>query len=531
MAISKYQIIAEGVTETTQKVEKLTKTIGEYNKSSDVTKEVTNKVEKAYKDLERTTNELKDAEQKLTSENISSGKAWNTIQQQLKLVTEEQKKLDEAIKKTNNTILENIATQAKFERQQKASSEALKQMAEAQRQASIKAAQAQKEENDERERAIRDLNRYKLQAQAAIREIGNQENVYKKKSSTGMDLVYFETQIREAKEGIEAIQSEFGDELKSEINHAWNGIRWSELNNGFREARDEADDLSRKIIKAKENLAKLSADPIGNKEEIDVLNEKIENYRKTMNDLIDSQKKITEEKGKENNLTDEQIEKDKELLEKVRQRMEMLIQEKEQAVEFKQITDEKNDAERQLISLYKEQYQLENKITKLSTDEKGKISAISIKQHQNEIGALKQELNLTKSHIAEIKKEVDLKGQYKGKIKEVINELENERKITNAHNKDLQNQGDILSKTIKNFAKFTIYYQSLRLLRQGISQALETMRNLDKAMTNVRLVTEGSVEDTNRLAQEYNQLAKEMGATTTAVAEGAGEWFNESRDH
>ena len=69
------------------------------------------------------------------------------------------------------------------------------------------------------------------------------------------------------------------------------------------------------------------------------------------------------------------------------------------------------------------------------------------------------------------------------------------------------------------------------MLQEGIQKALDTMKELDKAFTDIQMVTGDSKEETAQLAQDYNKLAKEMGATTQEVAEGAAEWFNESRDH
>ena len=45
------------------------------------------------------------------------------------------------------------------------------------------------------------------------------------------------------------------------------------------------------------------------------------------------------------------------------------------------------------------------------------------------------------------------------------------------------------------------------------------------------MVTGDTDELTAQLAKDYNNIAREMGSTTKEVAEGAAEWFNESRDH
>ena len=67
------------------------------------------------------------------------------------------------------------------------------------------------------------------------------------------------------------------------------------------------------------------------------------------------------------------------------------------------------------------------------------------------------------------------------------------------------------------------------MLTDGIRQALDTMKELDKAFTDIQMVTMDSDEQTAQLAQSYNKLAKEMGATTVEVAEGAGEWLRQGK--
>ena len=68
-------------------------------------------------------------------------------------------------------------------------------------------------------------------------------------------------------------------------------------------------------------------------------------------------------------------------------------------------------------------------------------------------------------------------------------------------------------------------------MKQLVNEMIDTMKELDKAFTDIQMVTGGTDEQTAQLAKDYNKLAKEVGSTTTEVAEGASEWFNESRDH
>ena len=55
------------------------------------------------------------------------------------------------------------------------------------------------------------------------------------------------------------------------------------------------------------------------------------------------------------------------------------------------------------------------------------------------------------------------------------------------------------------------------------------MKDLDKAFTDIQMVTMDSKEQIYDLSLEYNNLAKEMGATTQEVAEGATEWLRQGK--
>lgn len=82
--------------------------------------------------------------------------------------------------------------------------------------------------------------------------------------------------------------------------------------------------------------------------------------------------------------------------------------------------------------------------------------------------------------------------------------------------------------SIANAIAQTIEYtMSLQSLQQVMESVVETTLSLDSAMTQIRLVTEGSREETRELMSTYSQIAKELGSTTEAVAESAVEWLRQ----
>ena len=68
-------------------------------------------------------------------------------------------------------------------------------------------------------------------------------------------------------------------------------------------------------------------------------------------------------------------------------------------------------------------------------------------------------------------------------------------------------------------------FGSLQQIRAGT----EYIKDLNKEMTNIRVVTGQSREEIDALAVSFNQTAKEMGATTLEVAQGSLEWFRQGK--
>ncbi len=70
-----------------------------------------------------------------------------------------------------------------------------------------------------------------------------------------------------------------------------------------------------------------------------------------------------------------------------------------------------------------------------------------------------------------------------------------------------------------------IVYGSLKKIGDGI----QYISDLDKELTNVRLVTGATELQTRKLAQEYNDLAKELSVTTLEVAKESLEWQRQGK--
>lgn len=84
-------------------------------------------------------------------------------------------------------------------------------------------------------------------------------------------------------------------------------------------------------------------------------------------------------------------------------------------------------------------------------------------------------------------------------------------------------QDNSLQSLIANTIAYTVSLQSLQQVIQSIIG--ETV-SLNDSMTQIRLVTQGSSDDTKALMSDYSNIAKQLGTTTSAVADSAVEWLN-----
>lgn len=93
-----------------------------------------------------------------------------------------------------------------------------------------------------------------------------------------------------------------------------------------------------------------------------------------------------------------------------------------------------------------------------------------------------------------------------------------------------RNIWDVLGQDIqRSFAMIFDYglaYRAINGIRTAFHGVIQDTKELDAALTNIRIVTGNTRESTEDLMKTYNSLAKELGSTTVAIAEASNEWLN-----
>ena len=174
---------------------------------------------------------------------------------------------------------------------------------------------------------------------------------------------------------------------------------------------------------------------------------------------------------------------------------------------------------RQINSNNKEISQLESK-NHLNSQEKERLTTL-----KQQTGELQEEYNQKMKIVSQ-------DSNLQKKAQQYTNELEQQNKEINKQNSGLQTTGkhsQSLLESVKNIGRYVLMYQALNAIQTGVQKAYETITELDKAFTDIQLVTGDTDAEINQLSQDYNELAKQMGATTQEVAEGASEWLRQGK--
>ena len=105
--------------------------------------------------------------------------------------------------------------------------------------------------------------------------------------------------------------------------------------------------------------------------------------------------------------------------------------------------------------------------------------------------------------------------------------LNQEIKQLNAEYKNMNNGvGRLDDSMSSNLATLATTVVSFQTLQEAMGKIVDIAKELDDAMTDIQIVTQMSDARAQDLMLTYSEIAKELGTTTTAVAESSNEWLN-----
>ena len=185
------------------------------------------------------------------------------------------------------------------------------------------------------------------------------------------------------------------------------------------------------------------------------------------------------------------------------------------------------------------------------------LSAAKQKYYQQQVAADEAPKRTKQAHQ-------ELADTYRQEVKECeaavqeqiknANQLGYGKKAVEKYNETLKNTNSVIEKWRKKhelaklehrtfvdglkdgLAMFSPYQLALRavqqaaqLLVEAFKQAIQTVKELNVAMTDVQMVAMTTDEETGKLANTYSKLAKQLGTTTQEIAEGSVEWLRQGK--
>ena len=207
------------------------------------------------------------------------------------------------------------------------------------------------------------------------------------------------------------------------------------------------------------------------------------------------------------------------------------------AVDKKEIkTDESDQLAKEYERSLRERLQIESKIDQLIQRRNTTLSKREVEAIDLAVAAQNHKLSLVEREGEQLKKNKNLRVADRKSIEQDYAVERAAQKAQNASaNHGSRNVWDMLGYDIKrSFAMifdFGVAHRAINSIQMQFRELITTIQELDKAMTNIRIVTGQTSEQTSDLMKTYNDLASELGTTTLAIAEASNEWLNESLGH
>ena len=180
--------------------------------------------------------------------------------------------------------------------------------------------------------------------------------------------------------------------------------------------------------------------------------------------------------------------------------------------------DQQNDTQmiEQTVQAYKAYRDQLDRINKLK---KENATGVDMRAEQQQLDALKTSYKNLEQGILSNGEAVYKNTQYNRDKNQATRDSIQAQKELNVTLQD-----NSLQSLIADTITYTV---SLQSLQQVIQSVVSETVSLNDSMTQIRLVTQGSSDDTKALMSEYSDIAKQLGTTTSAVAESATEWLRQ----
>ena len=147
------------------------------------------------------------------------------------------------------------------------------------------------------------------------------------------------------------------------------------------------------------------------------------------------------------------------------------------------------------------------------------------------VGGISRSLNSYHQQIEKTTVRVKTSDNTWQKYNVTLNKTTGELRVLKGQTSDVinsqMNLSTMLKSAIERFAVWGVAMKVWTTLGSAIQDCTNYVKDLDGAMTNIRVVTMDTKEATQELLETYNQLGQELGANTLDIADGAVDWLRQ----
>lgn len=126
-------------------------------------------------------------------------------------------------------------------------------------------------------------------------------------------------------------------------------------------------------------------------------------------------------------------------------------------------------------------------------------------------------------------KNINLNVKTDNATKEAQKNINNINKSIKQTTKSAETFGQKLKNAFKISTVYSIAYKAINLISQASQNAVNSVKELNQSLTNLRIVTGANQTEAEQYMTTYNSMARELGATTTEVADAATDWLRQGK--
>jgi hypothetical protein len=113
-----------------------------------------------------------------------------------------------------------------------------------------------------------------------------------------------------------------------------------------------------------------------------------------------------------------------------------------------------------------------------------------------------------------------------GRLRNSVSEVNESSRVSTS---DRDNIFSTLTKDMSKVFLWGIATGAVYGLVHAVSEGVQYLKDLDKELTNIQLVSGQTSSEVYKLADSFNKMAKELGATTLDMAKGATTWIRQGK--